>query len=189
MASTLSLGPGVLAVGFLCAVETAMASSIDAGTGVCFTIADGGHPDRRQAANPSLRAKRSNPGAARSEAEALDCFVASLLAMTSGTHLHDEFGEAGELLFDDVARRLVGEHALLRVDLVLHHADEDFRPTEGDRVEKDQALTQVMFHARVAQRTLGRRLDRQRLGGERLVLHARAPVDRVLEHARHGIIV
>src|ERR1051326_927451 len=118
MASTLSLGPGVLAVGFLCAVETAMASSIDAGTGVCFTIADGGHPDRRQAANPSLRAKRSNPGAARSEAKALDCFVASLLAMTSGAHLHDEFGEAGELLLDDVARGLVGEHALLRVDLV-----------------------------------------------------------------------
>src|SRR5689334_16996882 len=36
MASTLSLGPGFLAVGFLCAVETAMASSIRAGNGRTF---------------------------------------------------------------------------------------------------------------------------------------------------------
>src|ERR1700741_747405 len=50
MASTLSFGPGALAVAFFCAVETAMASSIRCGNGRMFTIADGWHPDRRQAA-------------------------------------------------------------------------------------------------------------------------------------------
>src|SRR5215470_16999865 len=50
MASTLSLGPGVLAVGFLCAVATAMASSIRCGNGRMFSIADDAAPDRRQAA-------------------------------------------------------------------------------------------------------------------------------------------
>ncbi|RXG94047.1 hypothetical protein EAS62_16190 [Bradyrhizobium zhanjiangense] len=38
------------------------------------------HPASRAAATPSLRAKRSNPGCLCGKI--LDCFVASLLAMT-----------------------------------------------------------------------------------------------------------
>src|SRR5262249_61755150 len=71
----------------------------------------------------------------------------SAAAARSGAHLHDELREPRALVLDDVARGLVGEHALLRVDLVLHHADEDFRPAEGEGVQDDHALSHAILHA------------------------------------------
>src|SRR5262249_16816471 len=126
MASTLSFGPGDLVVGFLCAVETAMGSSIRCGIEFGLSIADGGRQTRRHADKPPRHGERSQAiqGSARG---ARDSFAgpAGFLAMTSAAHPDDEFGEAFELLLDDGAGGLVGEHALLRVDLVLRRADED----------------------------------------------------------------
>ena len=70
---------------------------------------------------------------------------------------------------------------------------EKFTNTSGrmkhHRLDRGEALAQVILHARAAEQAAGAGLDRHRLAFERVVLHARGPVDGVLEAARNGPVV
>src|SRR5579863_4380964 len=105
------------------------------------------------------------------------------------TMLVDELGERCQLLLDEAYCLLVLELAGLVVEFLHGAADEDFRLVHRQGIEKDHAATQIILHAATAEKTGGRRYQRDRLIGERLVRHARDPVDGILQSSRDRIIV
>src|SRR5215510_1648862 len=95
----------------------------------------------------------------------------------------DVFLEACELLFDQIDGGLVLELDRLLVELLRRKGHDHFRPSEQVRVDRDQRLPQVILRARAAEDATGGRLQRHWLVLERLILHARHPVDRILQAA------
>src|SRR5262249_60176639 len=100
----------------------------------------------------------------------------------------DEFREALELTFEEIARSVVLQLTLL-IELRLRRADEDLRRVERVGAEKDEHRAQVILHARAAERPLRGRLDRDRLVPVRLGLEAPDPVPRRFLHAWGCVVV
>ena len=95
----------------------------------------------------------------------------------------------GKLLPDESNRLLVGDLAGLRVDALRAIADKNFRPAEGQGIEKEHRPAQIVLHAAAAKRPARGGLDGDRLAGEWLIGHARYPVDRVLQAAGNREVV
>src|SRR3974377_349097 len=85
------------------------------------------------------------------------------------SHKRDEFGEALELLADDLSRRLILYDPLRLVHLGIRERDHDFRPVEDHRVQEDQRLAKMVLSARTAENARRSRLDRHRLAAEWLI--------------------
>src|SRR5215469_3520945 len=111
------------------------------------------------------------------------------LALLLRAHAADEFLELRELLLDHADGRLILERERLLVELLRGEGDDDLGPPEQDDVDRDQRLPQVILHARAAEDAAGSRLQRHRLVLERLLLHARYPIDRILQAAGDRPIV
>ncbi len=95
----------------------------------------------------------------------------------------DERLEARELLLDQVDGGRIGERERLLVELLRREGHDHFGLAEEQSVDRKQNLPQMILHARATEDSSGGRLQRHRLLLERLVLHARDPVNRVLEAA------
>src|SRR5205814_8226987 len=89
---------------------------------------------------------------------------------------------------DEAARRLVGEIALC-VEFGLRLTDQNLGLVQRMHIEEDAASAQIVLRASAAGHAGGRTDDRAWLAGEGLIGWARGPVDRVLQHARHRVIV
>ena len=93
-----------------------------------------------------------------------------------------------ELKTDLPARRLVGEPAVR--ELLDLEVDHDLGLHQGDRLEEDEHLAQVVLHAPGAERPQGGSHDGHRLAAEGLILgRAGDPVDRVLQHPGDRVVV
>src|SRR5712691_4877540 len=97
--------------------------------------------------------------------------------------------EARELQLDQIDGGLILELERLVVEFLRGKGDDDLRAAEQDAVDRGERHSQVILHARAAENAAGRGLQRHRLVFERLILHARHPVDRILEAARDRPIV
>src|SRR5690348_8697551 len=82
----------------------------------------------------------------------------------------DEAGERFELLLDEITRGIVLQLAGLLIEFRGATPDEDLRLVQGERIEEDHRLAQLILNARPAERPRRGRLNRDRLAGERLVL-------------------
>jgi 2-keto-4-pentenoate hydratase/2-oxohepta-3-ene-1,7-dioic acid hydratase in catechol pathway len=102
--------------------------------------------------------------------------------------LADQLFETGELLLDQIDSALVLQLQLV-VEFLPGEGDDHLGPAEQHNVDRGQRLPQVVLHACAAEETGRGRLQRHRLAGERLVLHARYPIDRVLQHAGYRPVV
>src|SRR5712691_6340272 len=91
-----------------------------------------------------------------------------------------KFLEAGELLLDQVDGGLVLELERLLVELLRGEGNDDLGPAEQDDIDGGERHSQVILHARAAEDAAGAGLQQHRLVLERLLLHARHPVDGVL---------
>src|ERR671936_1024397 len=111
------------------------------------------------------------------------------IALFLCAHAADELFEAGELKLDHVDRRLILELDGLLVELLRRKRDDHLRPAEQKRIDRSQRLAQVTLHPRAAENTAGGRLQRHRLVLERLILHARDPVDGILQPARDRPVI
>src|SRR5215470_3981989 len=111
------------------------------------------------------------------------------MALTLAADAAGELLEARELLLDQVDGGLVLELERLLVELLRREGDDDLRTAEQDDIQRGQRHAQMVLHARAAEDAAGRGLQRRRLVLERLILHARHPVDRVLEPARDRPVV
>src|SRR6516162_4796940 len=111
------------------------------------------------------------------------------MALLLRAHAADEFLELRELLLDHADGRLILERERPLVELLRGEGDDDLGPPEQDDVDRDQRLPQVILHARAAEDAAGSRLQRHRLVLERLLLHARYPIDRILQTAGDRPIV
>src|SRR5262245_44754467 len=105
------------------------------------------------------------------------------IALLLRAHAADEFFEFRELLLDHADGRLILELERLLVEFLRGEGDDDLGPAEKDDVDRSERLPQVILHARAAEAAAGGRLQRHRLFLERLLLHARYPIDRVLQAA------
>src|ERR1044072_1654855 len=94
------------------------------------------------------------------------------------THLPEDPLDPGKSLLEEFAPGFVLELERLLVELAPGHADEHLGPRERERLEEHHDLAPLILHAPAAERAACDRLDRNRLVLERLVLHARHPVDR-----------
>src|SRR5215831_4961223 len=111
------------------------------------------------------------------------------MALLLRAHAADEFFEFRELLLDHANGRLILELERLLVEFLRGEGDDDLGPAEQDDVDGSQRLPQMILHARAAEDAAGGRLQRHRLVLERLLLHARHPIDRILEAAGDRPIV
>src|SRR3984957_19520159 len=99
-------------------------------------------------------------------------------------HHTNELLEAGELRLDHVDRDLILELERRGIELLRRKTHDHLGAAEPHDVDRGERLAQMILRARAAEQATGGRLHRGRLAGERLVLEARGPVDRVLEPAR-----
>src|ERR1700754_2343617 len=99
------------------------------------------------------------------------------------TEAADEFFESRKLLLDQVDGGLILELERLLVELLRGKRDENLGAAEQDGVDRGERLPQMILHAGATQNTAGGGLQRDRLVLERLVLHARHPVDGILQAA------
>ena len=102
-------------------------------------------------------------------------------------HALDPGREGVELPRDDLARLLVDQARL--VERLARVADHHLGLEQGVRLERLEAGAQAVLHADGPQAARRRAHDRHRLVLERLVRRPRRPVDGVLQHARHGVVV
>jgi hypothetical protein len=86
-----------------------------------------------------------------------------------GCDLADVFVKRGELLLDEVDRRLILDLELI-VELVLRQADENLGPREHMCFEKHHHLPPLILHPRSTKRPTGRRLNRNWFVFEGLIL-------------------
>src|SRR5262249_17429557 len=91
-------------------------------------------------------------------------------------------------LLDQTLRRLIVEVALV-VEAVLRLRDHHLGLVDGEHVEEDADLAQVILRSRRAEHAAARAHHGNRLAVERLVRRARGPVDRVLENTRDRVVV
>src|SRR6266567_8392876 len=96
--------------------------------------------------------------------------------------------EGGHQITDQVLGDLI-QQIPLGVEFGLRLADQHLGLVERVHVEKDAAAAQIILGARTAGHPGRGADDRAGLAGKGLVGRARGPVDRVLQHARHRIIV
>src|SRR5215204_1709298 len=127
----------------------------------------------------------------RRPSSARDCFAT--LAMTAETLslLPDQAGpgcEVGHHVPDEALCGLV-EQVALGVEFGVRLADQHLGLVDRVHVEKDAAAPQIVLGAGAAGHAGGGAEDRDGLAGERLVGRARSPVDRVLQDARHRVVV
>src|SRR5258707_10939516 len=115
-----------------------------------------------------------------------DCLAMALLLRA---HAPNEFLELRKLLLDHADGRLILELEPLLVEFLRGEGDDDLGPAEQDDVDRGQRLPQMILHARAAEDPAGGRLQRHRLVLERLLLHARYPIDRILQAAGDRPIV
>src|SRR2546428_2196657 len=111
------------------------------------------------------------------------------MALLLRAHAPDEFPELSELLLNHADSRLILELEGLLVEFLRAEGDEDLGPADEDDVDRGQRLPQMILHARAAEDPAGGRLQRYRLVLERLLLHARYPIDRILQAAGDRPIV
>src|SRR4051794_8645697 len=95
----------------------------------------------------------------------------------------NELFKGRELLLDQVDRGLILELERLLVELLRGKRDEDLGAPEQQGVDRGERLPQMILHAGSAQNAAGGGLERDRLVLEWLVLHARHPVDGILQAA------
>ena len=116
--------------------------------------------------------------------ELRDCDGTLRAACASG-QCRAKSASAFELVGDEAARRLVGDRAGRRVDLLVDSAAimiSGLFSTRPSRIDKQ--ITQVKLRAQTSPEARRGALKCDRLRRERLLRHARNPVDRVLEHPR-----
>src|SRR6476620_5695064 len=105
------------------------------------------------------------------------------------TEAADELFKRRKLLLDQVDSSLILELECLLVEFLRGKRDENFGAAEQDGVDRGERLPQMILHAGSAQNAAGGGLQRDRLVLERLVLHARYPVDGILQAAGDRPIV
>src|SRR3954447_22725536 len=101
--------------------------------------------------------------------------LAMLLSLR--TEAANELLKSRKLLLDQVDGGLILELECLLVEFLRGKRDENLGAAEQDGVDRGERLPQMMLHAAPAQKAAAGGLQRDRLVLERLVLHARHPVD------------
>src|SRR5512144_398156 len=105
------------------------------------------------------------------------------------TEAANEFFESRELLLDQVDGSLIFQLERLLVELLRGKRHENLGTAEQNDVNRGERLPQMILHPRSAQDAAGGGLQRDRLVLERLVFHARHPVDGVLQAAGNRPVV
>src|SRR5205085_1804881 len=110
------------------------------------------------------------------------------LSLSLAVDLPRPGGERSHHIADETARRLVGE-ITVGVEFGLRLTDQHLRLIDRVHVKEHHAAAQIALCAGAAGHACRGAHDCAWLPSERLIGRARGPIDRILQHTRHRVVV